>query len=177
MKHRFRRPLSWVILVFIVFLIIILVVPLTQRNNSVSEPSGDECVVDSDCPAYRCPGVRAACISGYCKPVDLKGDVTRCVDLQNPVCGNGICEGSERDGGCPSDCGGQYGLTEERCESAGGNWNECGSPCAGTGAKYCATVCEAHCECGGIAGFTCPDGYTCRLSGQIVDELGVCIPA
>ncbi|MEM4266788.1 MAG: hypothetical protein QW404_01905, partial [Candidatus Nanoarchaeia archaeon] len=83
--------------------IVLLFVPLT-KNNSKQEHSGTECLDDSDCPQYRCPGVRAMCIDGFCKPVDLKGEVTRCIDLQNPVCGNYVCEGSEREGSCPADC-------------------------------------------------------------------------
>lgn len=67
-------------------------------------------------------------------------------------------------------------ITPEICEQAGGNWNECGSTCAGTGADFCIEMCQAQCECGGIAGFTCPAGYECRLSGKIADEMGVCIP-
>ncbi len=67
-------------------------------------------------------------------------------------------------------------LTPEICRQAGGNWNECGSPCAGTDAEFCIQVCQAQCECGGIAGFTCPVGYDCRLSGKTADEIGVCIP-
>lgn len=66
-------------------------------------------------------------------------------------------------------------MTPELCKQAGGNWNECGSPCAGTGSEFCIQVCQAQCECGGIAGFNCPVGYTCRLSGKIADEIGVCI--
>jgi len=66
-------------------------------------------------------------------------------------------------------------LTENRCNQAGGNWNECGSPCAGTGAEVCIQVCKAQCECGGIAGFGCPEGYKCKLSGKVVDEVGVCV--
>lgn len=103
MKHHLRKTLSWIILVLIFVLIIVLVIPLT-RNNFTSKPSGKECIQDSDCPAYRCPGIRASCVDGFCKPVNLNGEVTRCVDLQHPVCGNGICEGSERNGSCRVDC-------------------------------------------------------------------------
>lgn len=67
------------------------------------------------------------------------------------------------------------GITEEQCEQAGGNWNECGSPCAGTGAEICIQVCQPQCECGGIAGFNCPNGFKCRLSGKTADEMGACI--
>jgi len=67
------------------------------------------------------------------------------------------------------------GITPEQCEQSGGNWNECGSPCAGTDAEMCIQVCQAQCECGGIAGFSCPEGYKCRLTGKISDEMGVCV--
>jgi hypothetical protein len=66
-------------------------------------------------------------------------------------------------------------LTPEVCNAAGGHWNDCGSPCAGTGADFCIQSCEAMCECGGIAGFGCPEGYSCLLSGKITDEIGRCI--
>ena len=68
------------------------------------------------------------------------------------------------------------GITKQQCIDAGGNWNECGSPCAGTDADFCIQVCQAQCECGGIAGFSCPEGYKCRLTGKIADEMGVCVP-
>jgi hypothetical protein len=66
-------------------------------------------------------------------------------------------------------------ITSESCADNGGHWNECGSPCAGTGSDFCIEICEPICECGGIAGFGCPKGYTCQLSGKIVDEMGKCI--
>lgn len=68
-------------------------------------------------------------------------------------------------------------ITPEICQQAGGNWNECGNVCTGYGPDCIGiAVCNPQCECGGIAGFTCPDGYECRLSGKIADEMGVCIP-
>lgn len=67
-------------------------------------------------------------------------------------------------------------MTPELCESARGKWTECGSPCAGMGEKFCIEMCEEMCQCGGIAGFGCPDGYHCRLSGKIADEMGKCVP-
>ncbi len=66
-------------------------------------------------------------------------------------------------------------ITEQACADAGGNWNECSSPCLGEGKEVCIQVCVAQCECAGIAGFNCPDGYECRTSGKIADELGRCI--
>ena len=68
------------------------------------------------------------------------------------------------------------GISKKQCDDAGGHWNECGSPCAGTGADFCIEMCQVQCECLGIAGFSCPEGFKCRLSGKIVDEIGVCIP-
>lgn len=70
---------------------------------------------------------------------------------------------------------GAMDLTEQECSKARGHWNECSSPCLGSGADYCIEVCVAQCECGGIAGFGCPEGYSCRLTGKIADEMGVCI--
>lgn len=67
------------------------------------------------------------------------------------------------------------GITEQQCREANGHWNECGSPCAGTNAEFCIEVCQVQCECSGIAGFNCPKGYKCRLSGKIADEMGVCV--
>ena len=67
------------------------------------------------------------------------------------------------------------GITEAQCDAARGHWNECGSPCAGTDAEVCIQVCQVQCECGGIAGFSCPEGYRCRLTGKIADEMGVCV--
>lgn len=69
-----------------------------------------------------------------------------------------------------------FGIAEQQCKDANGYWNECGSPCAGTGAEMCIQVCEVQCQCGGIAGFNCPEKYKCRLSGKIADEIGVCVP-
>jgi len=67
------------------------------------------------------------------------------------------------------------GITKQQCKETNGFWNECGSPCAGTDADYCVQVCQVQCECNGIAGFGCPEGFKCRLSGKIADEMGVCI--
>jgi len=66
-------------------------------------------------------------------------------------------------------------ISQKSCSESGGHWNECGSPCAGTGSDFCIESCEEMCECGGIAGFNCPNGYTCLLSGKIADEMGKCI--
>ena len=94
---------------------------------------------------------------------------------KEPFCGDNICQDNEKESGCSADCGGFDGITKLQCTQAEGNWNDCGSPCAGTVAEYCIEVCQPQCECGGIAGFICPSGYKCRLTGKIADELGVCI--
>ena len=94
--------------------------------------------------------------------------------IKKPFCGDNICQENEKQS-CAADCGGFEGVTKLQCANAGGSWNECGSPCAGTGAEFCIQVCSPQCECGGIAGFRCPDGYKCRLAGKIPDELGACI--
>jgi len=67
------------------------------------------------------------------------------------------------------------GITKQQCTDANGYWNECGSPCTGTDADFCVQVCQVQCECSGIAGFGCPEGFKCRLTGKIADEIGVCI--
>jgi hypothetical protein len=78
-------------------------------------------------------------------------------------------------------------LTESICTSAGGHWNNCGSRCfidhQGeysdiddlTASGICPTVCEAICECGGIAGFNCPSGFTCKTPSGVADAMGYCV--
>jgi len=77
---------------------------------------------------------------------------------------------------CPS-----QEMSEELCSSAGGNWNECSSRCQldsqGRSDIACSAVCEALCECDGIAGFACPEGYTCKTPSGIADALGYCVKA
>jgi len=110
----------------------------------------EECRGDSDCPQPRCPGMRSVCIDGRCKVVDSSGHQTRCT---NPAAE----------------------MNKELCEYYGGHWNECGSACTGQPpGTACIAVCIAQCECGGIAGWQCPPGYYCMLSGYNADELGVC---
>lgn len=69
---------------------------------------------------------------------------------------------------------GLAGITEQQCMEAGGRWNECGSPCAGTGAELCIQVCQVQCECNDDE-FMCPEGFECRLTGKIEGEIGACI--
>ena len=90
-------------------------------------------------------------------------------------CGDNVCQDNEKESGCKPDCGGFGGITKKQCTDAKGSWNDCGSPCAGASADYCIEVCQQQCECGGIAGFKCPEGFKCRLSGKIADEMGVCV--
>ena len=92
-----------------------------------------------------------------------------------PFCGDNVCQANEKESGCKVDCGGFEGITKKQCADAKGKWNDCGSPCAGTGAEFCIQVCREQCECGGIARFGCPKGYKCMLTGKIADEMGVCI--
>jgi len=82
----------------------------------------------------------------------------------------------ENDGSETDDEVGFSGISKEQCQEANGFWNECGSPCAGTDADFCIELCQIQCECSGIAGFTCPKDFKCRLSGKFADEMGVCIP-
>jgi len=94
---------------------------------------------------------------------------------KEPFCGDYVCQDNEKENGCKADCGGFGGVTKLQCAKAGGKWNDCGSPCVGTDAEICIQVCSPQCECGGIAGFKCPSGFKCRLSGKIADEIGVCV--
>jgi len=69
-------------------------------------------------------------------------------------------------------------LNSTTCNSGGGRWNECGSRCVidnqGKESVACTTVCEALCECGTIAGLSCPKGYICRMPKNITDAMGYC---
>ena len=68
-------------------------------------------------------------------------------------------------------------LTQSSCEEANGNWNACGSKCMLINIDpgiACAQVCEELCQCGGIAGLSCPAGYSCKLPEGIADAIGYC---
>ncbi|MFH1240129.1 MAG: hypothetical protein V1672_02835 [Candidatus Diapherotrites archaeon] len=86
---------------------------------------------------------------------------------RDPVSGNSFTEVIE--------------MSEEFCNGFGGHWNECSSKCGidnqGRFDIACPTVCAELCECGGIAGFGCPGGYTCKMPSGIADALGYCVPA
>jgi hypothetical protein len=71
-------------------------------------------------------------------------------------------------------------MGEDLCKSSGGNWNECSNRCqldnAGRPDAICTMLCEALCECGGLAGFRCPMGYACKTPDGVADGLGYCVP-
>jgi hypothetical protein len=70
-------------------------------------------------------------------------------------------------------------MTAESCTAARGHWNDCSSRCQidnqGKSGIACPALCESLCECGGIAGFGCPEGYTCKMPAGIADALGYCV--
>lgn len=74
-------------------------------------------------------------------------------------------------------------MEKEKCDISRGHWNNCSSRCVldnqGNPDSVCPAVCEALCECGGIAGFGCPEGYDCVLpeNPDIMDALGYCVPS
>ena len=50
----------------------------------------------------------------------------------------------------------------ERCEAAGGHWNDCASPCRNLERDMaCIEMCVSVCECGGIEEWTCPRDTVC----------------
>jgi hypothetical protein len=65
------------------------------------------------------------------------------------------------------------------CETSGGHWNECGNKCVlaaqGKDGVACTMQCEQLCECGGIAGFSCPAKHECITEAEgITDATGYC---
>jgi hypothetical protein len=40
----------------------------------------------------------------------------------------------------------EYDTTQEACEAAGGDWDECASPCEGLDGEACITVCVEKCH-------------------------------
>ena len=114
----------------------------------------------------------------------------------NPTC---LC--NEENGDCPSgyECVNDYydtgsdiwvcdqegdsvssdTLDETTCEAANGHWNECGSACRGAAPDtLCTMQCVQYCECGGFAGFGCPEDYYCTdyLPEGAADAMGICKP-
>ncbi|MFH1786019.1 MAG: hypothetical protein ABH842_06335 [Candidatus Micrarchaeota archaeon] len=70
-------------------------------------------------------------------------------------------------------------LNETICEAAGGHWNECGSACRGAPeGSVCTLQCIQYCECGGFAGFRCPEDYYCTdyIPEYAADAVGICKP-
>ncbi|MFA5108241.1 MAG: DUF333 domain-containing protein [Candidatus Micrarchaeia archaeon] len=68
-------------------------------------------------------------------------------------------------------------MSQALCEASNGNWNDCGSACRGVPeGTVCTMQCVQYCECGGFAGFACPEGYSCTdyLPKGAVDAMGVC---
>lgn len=68
-------------------------------------------------------------------------------------------------------------VTKGMCGQYGGHWNECGSACRGAPeGTPCTLNCVFYCECGGIAGFSCPPGYVCTdyLPRGAADAMGIC---
>jgi hypothetical protein len=112
------------------------------------------------------------CTAGSC-PVPTISSFEQCAQAGYPV-----LESYPRQCRVP---GGQT-FTENltmRCQQAGGHWNECSNRCQldnqGNPDAICTLMCESLCECGGIAGFKCPEGYICKMPPGVPDALGYCI--
>jgi hypothetical protein len=162
------------------------------------------CNKDSDCVAEQCchpiyainkifaPDCRKISCSEICQgPLDCGVGEIKCINsictikpsiiypeknLTEPKCGDNTCDLNEKQSNsCPKDCGGVAGITKRQCEQSNGYWNDCGSPCLGITTHYCIKACIAQCECGGQPGWTCPYSFTCRLTGNYQNELGVCV--
>jgi len=104
-----------------------------------------------------------------------KDDTGPIIEPEEPSESSDDTVSKENDGAEVDENVGFAGITQQQCNDAGGHWNTCGSPCAGTRADFCIEVCQVQCECGSIAGFSCPEGFKCRLTGTIADEIGVCV--
>lgn len=72
-------------------------------------------------------------------------------------------------------------ITAEKCEQAGGYWNECTNPCSidnqGVEGAICTLECRQMCTCGTIAGYVCPPEFKCKMPEGIPDAQGYCVPA
>ncbi len=162
------------------------------------------CNKDSDCIPEQCchpnsvtnknfaPNCQGISCSEICQgPLDCGAGEIKCINSictikpsiivtpekpTEPKCGDNTCDLNEKQNNtCPKDCGGFSGITKRQCEQAGGHWNDCGSPCLGVTTHYCIQVCSTQCECGGPNNWMCPYDFTCRLTGNYQNELGVCI--
>lgn len=172
--------------------------PLDYTVTEVLEKS---CTKDSECVTPNdylirssCP-YTSKCLESKCTVVCPIFDGTKypdvrecdtCPQLSPPsptFCEGGqIIQGEVDKCGCqgPPKCiAGPDVLTQELCESAKGHWDECGSACRGADiGEPCTMQCIQYCECGGIAGFGCPQGYGCTdlLPAGANDAMGICTP-
>ena len=73
------------------------------------------------------------------------------------------------------------GPTQQLCQSGGGHWDTQGVCCRNLPpGKPCNMFCVAVCDCGGIAGFSCPAGYACTdyyPNSSTPDAMGICVKA
>ena len=138
--------------------------------------------------------IQGECVGCYTVRLQAGGDVFS-VNVRAWVVGGDVVVGGDRDEyGCIPSAGYTWcasrseclrsweeecPLTEQICSGAGGNWNSCSNKCSldnqGEDGVACTLQCEMLCECGGIAGFGCPEGFTCKSPG-FPDALGYCVP-
>lgn len=126
-------------------------------------------------------------VYGVCKPIEE--EPIACTMEYAPVCSTKKKTYSNRcvaesvgakvayEGECKKDVVEE--MSKELCESSGGSFQECGSACRGAPeGTVCTMQCVQYCNCGGIAGFTCPDGYYCTdyLPEGAADAMGICKP-
>ena len=145
----------------------VLVAGCNECNIRNVDGCDKSCGSDDDC-TWTCG---AGCINKD-EEFDIRGVLLNCPDfLMTCKCIDGVCQKYTAES--------IREMTPELCESAGGNWNECSNKCQidnqGKEGIACTMQCEALCECGGMAGYTCPEGYNCRLPEGIADALGYCI--
>ncbi len=167
-----------------VAVVVILLYALAPRDlvggdcGTVSPEGRDECCArqNKDTPHAMCVGEWRYSETG-CKYVCTEdiGSFEECVAAGYPV-----MESYPRQ--CRTSDGQTFveyiGLDEITCEDAGGNWKPCSNKCMlmnqGRSDMACPEVCEPLCECGGEAGFTCPEGYRCVMPEGVADALGYC---
>ncbi|XP_045168888.2 papilin-like [Mercenaria mercenaria] len=127
-------------------------------EHGVYKPKGECCdVCKPDCSLVRC--ARPVCEHGVYKP---EGE---CCDVCKP----------EKPGKCP-DSKGMFGICAAMCSgdhTCPENQKCCSNGCGHTCQDPAPDTC--HEFCGGIAGITCPDGKTCKLTGNFPDAGGCCI--
>ncbi|MBU4502852.1 MAG: hypothetical protein KKA79_09730 [Nanoarchaeota archaeon] len=150
---KFNKGLFTVFLAILILLLAFLlssdyILRITPEVESTVQ--GDECILTSDCPQPRCPGVKNICRDGYCLIWIESPSAAKCIDLKVPICGNDICEGDEE---CPEDCDPnwsekvcnndgncEYDLTEKYADySENENSNNCPNDC------YCEDgICDEY---------------------------------